>query len=394
MFPFSQSAFGIVAHVLFTPVLYFFVTKVTFWRPVAKPQCKYLVARIRDTAADHCDLSNHLIPHQLQSTTEQLPCRDDYRRRSGWRNSIHKRPPSESCRSIPPPLKSAMGRASYRWSQAPSDSNSKSNSMLAAADLSRTGGPFWTGFWDYLWNRSPSASSVPLRASISEERLRAYLVQEIAPRYDEPATPAQPVPGTTTFTTGKPGQALDVGAAVPLIEDALRSPVVRSVTLPSAEGAGVARASVGNLETLMKQLIGQSGFEGTIGVFMLDLQTGQEVQFAMDGGQDVSTSPDVAFTASSTIKIPILVSYFIQHGTEPVSEDVNRKILNMIHKSDNVASDDVMAELSPETGPLMVTEYLRKLGLANTFMAGFFAPGSPLLQQFSTELESAHRCLH
>ena len=105
----------------------------------------------------------------------------------------------------------------------------------------------------------------------------------------------------------------------------------------------------------------------------------------MDGGQEITVDPDVAFTASSTIKIPILVSYFIQHGTEPVPEDVNRKILNMIHKSDNVASDDVMAELSPETGPLIVTEYLKKLGLTNTFMAGFFAPGSPLLQRFTTQ---------
>ena len=36
------------------------------------------------------------------------------------------------------------------------------------------------------------------------------------------------------------------------------------------------------------------------------------------------------------------------NGAEPVTEDVNRKITNMIHKSDNVASDDVMAELSPD----------------------------------------------
>jgi beta-lactamase class A len=259
------------------------------------------------------------------------------------------------------------------------------DSMLAAADLSRTGGPFWGGFWDYLWNRSPSASAVPLRASISEERLRAYLIQEVATRYDQPATPAQPVPGTTSFTPGEPGQALDVGAAVPLIEDALRSPTSRSVALPSAESVGAARASVGNLAILMKQLVSQSGFDGTIGAYMLDLQTGQEVHFAMQGGQEIPVDPDVVFTASSTIKIPILVAYFIEHGKESVPEDVNRKILNMIRKSDNVASDDVMAELSPETGPLIVTQYLQKLGLSNTFIAGFFAPGSPLLQRFTTE---------
>jgi beta-lactamase class A len=258
------------------------------------------------------------------------------------------------------------------------------DSMLAAADLSRTGGPFWGGFWDYLWNRSPSSSAVPLRATITEERLRAYLIGEVATRYDEPATPAQPVPGTTSFTPGKPGQALDVDAAVPLIEDALRSPADRSVAVPSMENATAARPSLANLQILMKQLIAASAFDGTIGVYMLDLQTGQEVHFALNAGQELSVNPDVAFTASSTIKIPILVAYFIQHGKDPVPDIVNQKILNMIHKSDNVASDDVMAELSPETGPLIVTQYLQKLGLSSTFMAGFFYPGAPLLQRFTT----------
>jgi beta-lactamase class A len=134
----------------------------------------------------------------------------------------------------------------------------------------------------------------------------------------------------------------------------------------------------------MKQLIGTSAFDGAIGVYMLDLQNGQEIHFALNQGQEVPVDPDVAFTASSTIKIPILVSYFVQHGTAPVDPSVNEKILNMIHKSDNVASDDVMAELDPATGPLIVTQDMHKLGLNNTFMAGFFHPGAPLLQKFTT----------
>jgi beta-lactamase class A len=60
----------------------------------------------------------------------------------------------------------------------------------------------------------------------------------------------------------------------------------------------------------------------------------------------------------------------------------------MIHKSDNVASDDVMAELDPTTGPLIVTQDMKKLGLQDTFLAGFFAPGSPLLQRFTTPANS------
>jgi beta-lactamase class A len=259
------------------------------------------------------------------------------------------------------------------------------DSMLAAADLNRTGGDFWAGFWEYLWNRDPAAEAVPLRATIAEDRLRTYLQGEIAPRYDHPAAPAQPVPGTTSFTPGEPGQTLDVERAVPLIEDALRSPTNRVVTLASMANAAAGRPTLQNLEILMKQQITTSGFDGSIGVYMLDLQNGQEIHFGMNQGQDIPVEPvDIAFTASSTIKIPILVSYFVQHGTSPVDASVNDKILNMIHKSDNVASDDVMAELDPSTGPLVVTQHLKKLGLENTFLAGFFYGGAPLLQRFST----------
>ena len=263
------------------------------------------------------------------------------------------------------------------------------DSMLAAADLARTGGAFWGGFWDFLWNRDPLANAVPLRATIAEDRLRTYLQSEIAPRYDQPSTPAQPVPGTTTFTPGQPGQTLDLERAVPAIEDALRSPTNRIVTLAAMQNATAGRPTLQNLEILMKQQITSSGFDGAIGIYMLDLQNGQEIHFALNQGKDVPVEPsDVAFTASSTIKIAILVGYFIAHGPGPVDDSVNTKILNMIHKSDNFASDDVMAELDSSTGPLIVTQDMQKLGLKNTFLAGFFAPGSPLLQRITTPANS------
>jgi beta-lactamase class A len=261
------------------------------------------------------------------------------------------------------------------------------DSMLAAADLYRTGGAFWAGFWDYLWNRDPAPVPVPLRATIAEERLRAYLQLEIAPRYDQPPEPAQPIPGTTAFTPGKPGQTLDLDRAVPLIEDALRSSSDRAVTLAFTQNAAP-RPTLQNLEIQMKQVIARSGFDGSIGVYVLDLQNGQEIHFALNLGRELPVEPDVAFTASSTIKIPILVSYFILHGTGPVDDSVNTKIVNMIHKSDNVASDALMAELDVDRGPLVVSEYMKNLGLDNTFLAGFFAAGSPLLQRFSTPANS------
>ena len=64
--------------------------------------------------------------------------------------------------------------------------------MLAAADLQRIRRGFWEDYWNYLWNSLPKPQPVPLSASISEERLRDYLVNEIVPRYDQ--MPKAPIP--------------------------------------------------------------------------------------------------------------------------------------------------------------------------------------------------------
>ena len=47
--------------------------------------------------------------------------------------------------------------------------------MLTAADMQRVSQSFWVGYWDYIWNRDLPTTEVPLRANISEDRLRAYL---------------------------------------------------------------------------------------------------------------------------------------------------------------------------------------------------------------------------
>lgn len=259
-------------------------------------------------------------------------------------------------------------------------------SMLAAADLSRTGGSFWNGYWNYLWNREPAPVAIPLRATISEERLRDYLLNEIAARYDIPAEPARPIPGSTGFEGGQPGQEMDVDRAVILIEDALRSPINRKTTL-TFHRSSPARPTLENLDILLQQTISLNGYDGVIGLYMLDLQTGQEIHFAMDQGQQISVEPDVAFTASSTVKIPIMISYYIKNGPTSLDENTSNLILNMIQKSENPPADALMELLDPFRGPLIVTEDMQKIGLENTFIAGFFCDPinpCPLLQRYST----------
>ena len=260
------------------------------------------------------------------------------------------------------------------------------DTMIAAADLERTGGSFWGGFWNYLWNREPETAEVPLSATIEEERLIAYLQNEIATRYDEPPTPAQPVPGTTNFSPGSPGRVLDIDRAVRLIEDTLRSPTNRTVVL-SFQSSSAARPTMQNLEILLQQNITVAEFDGVMGVYLLDLQTGQELHFAMDQGEPISVNPDVPFTASSTIKVPIMVSYFIKYGPPAINTDAMELIRSAMQTSENALADRLLNELDPNRGPLIVTENMRQIGLENTFLAGFFCNAEfpcPLLERIST----------
>jgi beta-lactamase class A len=260
------------------------------------------------------------------------------------------------------------------------------DSMIAAADLQRTGGSFWGGYWNYLWNREPPAVEIPLSATIAEDRLITYLQNEISARYDEPPTPAQPVPGGTTFLPGVPGTVLDIPRAVRLIEDTLRSPTNRVVAL-SFQRSSAARPTIQNLEILLQQNITVANFDGVIGVYLFDLQNGQEIHFAMDGGQKISVNPDVPFTASSTVKIPIMVSVFTKFGNAALEEPTATLLLDMLRLSENPPADRLMESLDQFRGPLIVTEDMRTIGLENTFLAGFFCSAEfpcPLLEQFST----------
>ena len=259
-------------------------------------------------------------------------------------------------------------------------------SMLAAADLQRTGASFWGGFWDYLWNRRSPTRQIPLVSSYSEARLRAYLLEEISASYDQPPTPAQPIPGTANFTPGTPGQTMDIDRAVALIDSALQSPDQRTVILAS-QSTAAGRPSLDTLRILLKQLIDQSGFDGLVDLYFLNLQTQENIHFAYQAGQDISITPDIAFTASSTIKIPILVSVY-QHYGEKLNDQTANLIQNMITESENAAADALMASMDETRGPLVVTETMQSLGLQNTFLAGYFAPGSLPLDHFRTPANS------
>lgn len=256
------------------------------------------------------------------------------------------------------------------------------DSMLSMASMERNQKQFWTDFWDYLWGKTTYPSQIPINASYSQDRLRAYL-QDLALRYDQPPAPALPLPGTASFQPGKAGLELDVEGSLPLIETALNTLDQRSVDLP-LKRVDPTRPAFENLEVLIKQTLQVSGFDGLAGVYLQDLQTNRELHFAYRNGEDIPVQPDIAFTASSIIKIPIMVSTFRRLSDTSDAETMDL-MSKMIDQSGNEAADWLMDRvIDPQRGPLEVSEDMQKIGLENTFLAGYFTLGSPLLAAIET----------
>jgi beta-lactamase class A len=256
-------------------------------------------------------------------------------------------------------------------------------SMLAAADLERTRTPFWNAFWDYLWGRPRPSADIPLRASFSEIRLRTYLEDEIVPRYDQPAMPSKPIPGSVDFQPGELGTALDIDRTILPIETALRSIQQRNVSLPLGRTLPP-RPSINNLEILLKQTIDLAEFEGIVGLYFLNLENAQEIHFAYQNRTELPVNPDVAFTTASIIKIPILVSVYRRLDEAPDLETTNL-IEKMIIESGNETADWLMQRIIDSyRAPLMISSDLEDMGLQNTFLAGHFYLGAPILDKYET----------
>ena len=238
------------------------------------------------------------------------------------------------------------------------------------------------GYWAYLWNRvSSSAVTVPLDATVNTEILRAYLVNEIEPRYTQTGTPLTPIPNTTNFALSTSGDGVDIGQAVTDITAALLDPEVHQVTL-AVTGSASGSPDWSTLEAFLKHNIEWTSFDGLVEVFIQSMESGQTLQFATWDGADVV--PDIAYTGGSTIKVPIIISIF-RHLDEPTPDTVIRLMEQMVVESENAPADTLMQYyLDENLGPLIVTEDMQALGLENTFLAGYFYPGAPLLRFIDT----------
>ncbi len=236
-------------------------------------------------------------------------------------------------------------------------------------------------FWAYLWNKPQPPADLPVEVWLDETQLRAYLQDEIANRYDISSVPPLPIPGSSQFSAGVSGRYLDIEASLPRFQRLLKDPMSRRVELIVNEHAA---SFVENdlLKAVLITELREANFDGIAEIYAYHLTENQELHFAVDHGQEVAA--DIAFSAESTMKIPILLTALMQMET-PLPDEFIQLAERMMVFSENPPADQIMNTYIGSTlAPLKVSEVLQEVGFKNTFLAGYFYLGAPLLQRFET----------
>lgn len=214
--------------------------------------------------------------------------------------------------------------------------------------------------------------------------VRKFLEQEIVPRYD--IMPMSVQPEGNGFRAGHPGRALNIDASLEMIDHARYSGIDRTALL-AVEDLQQPAANIQNLETLLRSVIDTWQDRGQITeIYLSDPASGQSFDLARRNQTDLV--PEIAFTAASTMKLPIMISSYIRMDNKPTTLTM-RTLRLMITESKNDQTDWMMENIiGGPLAPFEVTEDLEKIGLKNSFLAGYFYLGAPLLDIIHTTANS------
>ncbi|MBX3081549.1 MAG: serine hydrolase [Anaerolineae bacterium] len=222
---------------------------------------------------------------------------------------------------------------------------------------------YWGDFFNYLMRRSSDPVTIELNASLSEADLRNYLL-DVAARYDQVQSTANYDLVTMSFGAGASGAKLDVEKSIDLIREALYKPEGRRVTLASKNELA-ANASMDTLkQAINAYMIGRGikndGINMAASIMVIDLETGEEM----------SINPDVAYSAMSTVKIPILINV-MSYFDFAIDVDTKWLMAASILCSSNSASNylmQIVGNNNMAAGLRRVTNTIETLGAKNSFI--------------------------
>lgn len=210
---------------------------------------------------------------------------------------------------------------------------------------------------EHSLERDVHTVEIPLRYTVSEPALDAWLAEVVAQHDRAPGAPA-PSLETLTLAAGKPGTALDIAASRRLILDALARPADRTVKLIVTETPPLPM-DVRALESLLQARV--DAFPGIGSVYLHFLPTGEEAL----------VNADVAYAGTSTLKIPILAQLY-RKLDEPPLPDTRKIISETMAHSGNFTANLMLGIIGDDDwnrGVQAMNDSFRTLGMTNTFMA-------------------------
>jgi hypothetical protein len=232
--------------------------------------------------------------------------------------------------------------------------------MLNQADFQRDQQDFWAGFWGFLWQRPIEVEMVELRATHNPATLQRTL-ETIGSSFDSPSQAPQPVPATLSFQYGEAGVRTDVAASMSDVIAALYRPTRREAHL-TLRASGTERPDIAMLGNLIINHLENARFEGVASIFIVDLQSGQEVR--IEAGQ--------AMSGIDLIKLPIVLEAYrlLENAPTPSQTRLITGTLLTTEAEPAIGLLNMVAgQENPYLGAELTTASLWRLGLKNSFLA-------------------------
>ncbi|MDX9848969.1 MAG: serine hydrolase [Anaerolineaceae bacterium] len=240
--------------------------------------------------------------------------------------------------------------------------------------------PFST-FWSYIWHQTKNDPiNIKIIYDLNEGTLVSTIGELISPAILVEPKPYEPISGTTRFEPGKPGVTFNQDELVQRIKDEGLRTNKNVIQIPITQAPPLA-PTIEQIATQVRSIITDADFSGVVEIYAERMSDHHKIQILNWYGEE--REPGVAFTAASTMKIPIMLSTYWRQDI-PLSEIMQDWIEYMVIYSENDPADRLMEQIDPVRGPLLVTNDIQSLGLENSFIAGYFYLGAPLLNFYET----------
>ncbi|MEM8860429.1 MAG: serine hydrolase [Chloroflexota bacterium] len=238
--------------------------------------------------------------------------------------------------------------------------------MLAEANAELQDTPHWerfignfsTKFFPETLQPQLGKIEVPLSASIDDQSL-VTVIQYLGDLINQPATsPILLTDSGGAVEEGKPGFTIDEEASKERIASAMLSPFDRQVELVIEKQAAPS-LDISYLQTYLEQQL--EIFDGTGSLYILDLQTGEEI--TINSGEAIS--------GLSVVKIAIMLEALRVTEGNPGFDMIKlleETAINSGNYSANLLLDIVAGENNAYLGVDVLTSSMSNLGLNNTFI--------------------------